>query len=322
MARASSRSSHWATVGASANVAASPHVPASCPRSESRCCGTTARQPTAVSAGPARLGFFTELAVGCAENALLRGYSLVLVPPSEDPGALGLLDIDGAILLEPPADDPLATELAQRDIPFVTIGEDLDGAGSGRSVDLRHHDVADLLLAHLTERGARTIGLLVGSSGRQSQDVFRSLYLERAEASGASPAIAVADERGGEQAGYEAARSLLRERPDLDALCVPIDAFASGAVAAAGEAGRTVGEDLLVATRYDGIRARSARPPLTAVDLHLGDVSRVAVDLLLAELDRADGGDAVGAVSARAIPAPVLLPRASTAAISSRPSRT
>jgi transcriptional regulator with XRE-family HTH domain len=36
--------------------------------------------PAAVSAGPSQLGFFTELAMGCARTALLEGYVFVLAP--------------------------------------------------------------------------------------------------------------------------------------------------------------------------------------------------------------------------------------------------
>ncbi|MGC5614709.1 LacI family DNA-binding transcriptional regulator [Georgenia sp. Z1491] len=272
----------------------------------SRTVALLSAMPAAVSGGPSRLGFFTELAVGCAENALTRGYSLVLVPPSEDPAALAVLDIDGAILLEPPGQDPLAAELTQRGVPFVTIGEDLGGAHARPSVDLRHRDVAELLLTHLRAQGARRVGLVLGSSGRQSQETFRAVHRELAEADGVTPVVVTADERLGEDAGYAATRGLLEAHPELDALCVPIDAFASGAARAASEAGRRVGKDLLVATRYDGVRARAARPQLTAVDLHLAEVSRAAVDLLLLELGETAPGPPAQ------VPAPVLVARAST----------
>lgn len=55
--------------------------------------------PAAVSAGPSQLGFFTELAMGCARTALLEGYVFVLAPPNEETNPVDLLDIDGAILL-------------------------------------------------------------------------------------------------------------------------------------------------------------------------------------------------------------------------------
>jgi DNA-binding LacI/PurR family transcriptional regulator len=42
--------------------------------------------------------------------------------------------------------------------------------------------------------------------------------------------------------------------------------------------------DLLIATRYDGLRARTSTPPLTAVDLGLEAISTAAVEMLVAVL--------------------------------------
>ncbi len=263
--------------------------------------------PAAVSAGPSQLGFFTELAMGCARTALLRGYFLVLAPPVQDHNPLGQLDIDGAILLEPLPDDPLAQELTDRGIPYVSI----DGPESETSVDLHHEQSADLLLEHLLERGTRSIGLILGTSGRRSQRVFHDRYLAASERAGFEPVIAEADEADGDRGGQEAAARLLHTHAELDALCVPIDAFASGATRAAVEAGRVVGKDLLLATRYDGLRARTNAPPLTAVDLHLGNVSAAAVDRLLTLLGDAQS-DELGGESAAAPDGPTLVVREST----------
>ena len=49
--------------------------------------------------------------------------------------------------------------------------------------------------------------------------------------------VVLVDERGGEQAGYDAAFRLLRTHPEVDAICAPVDAFAIGAV----QAGKAVG---------------------------------------------------------------------------------
>lgn len=276
--------------------------------------------PAAVSAGPSQLGFFTELAMGCARTALLEGYVFVLAPPNEETNPVDLLDIDGAILLEPTLDDPLAEALRERGIPYVTI----DGPGSGDaeqrargaeqraraaeqqvrdteqrvggasrggaagskwSIDLHHQVTAQLLLDHLVDQGARQPALLVSRSRRGAQTAAREVYAATAEARGFAPLIAEADETSGEDGAYAATQELLAAHPDIDALLAPIDTFATGAVRAAEEAGRTIGDDLLIATRYDGLRARTSSPPLTAVDLGLEAISKAAVEMLVAVLD-------------------------------------
>ena len=94
--------------------------------------------------------------------------------------------------------------------------------------------------------------------------------------------------------------------PRLDGLCVPVDAFAVGALRALREAGRRVPRDVVVATRYDGMRARTSQPPLTAVDLHLDQVGQAAIDLLLEHLRGETTRQMVEA------PEPTLIERASS----------
>lgn len=258
--------------------------------------------PAAVSAGASQLEFFTELAMGSARTALLRGYVFLLAPPVGQCNPLTLLDMDGAILLEPAPGDPIARELDERGVPYITIG----GRPSPSNIDLHHARTAELLLRHLLESGARALGLVLGASGRESQRIFREHYLALAGQQGFPPVIVEADEEGGEAAGHEATRRLLARHPEVDALCVPIDAFATGAARAAEESGRKIPRDLLLATRYDGLRARTCQPPLTAVDLHLNAISRAAVDGLLEML-----GDGSSAPVAE-LPFPSLIVRTST----------
>lgn len=264
--------------------------------------------PPAVSAGKSQLGFFTELAMGCARAALLRGYVMVLAPPADKDNPLALLDIDGAILLEPAPADPLALELQARGIPYVTVG-DVRGP---ENIDLHHAETARLLLRHLLQQGSRRPGLVLGSSGRQSQRAFEHGYLQLAQAHGFAPAIVQVAEEGGAPAAQQATQQLLQARPDLDALCVPIDTFASGAVCAATSCGRRIGDDLLLVTRYDGLRARTSTPPLTAVDLHLDQVSQQAVERLLQRLGQATAAKAPEPAQ------PSLIARASSRTIAPR----
>ncbi|WP_417251261.1 substrate-binding domain-containing protein [Castellaniella sp.] len=233
--------------------------------------------PAAVSAGESQLGFFTELAMGLARRALLSGYVLVLAPPMDQCDPLSLMDIDGAILLEPAPDDLIAQELDERAVPYVTVG----GEPGPNNIDLQHAAAADLLLSHLYASGARHPGLILGASGRASQRSFHERYLAAAQAQGFTPVVAMAAEEEGEAAGQQAAARLLAEHPKLDALCVPIDTFASGALHAIEAAGLSVPGDLLLTTRHDGVRARMCHPPLTAVNLHLDAVSSAAVQRLL-----------------------------------------
>ncbi|MGQ3213378.1 substrate-binding domain-containing protein [Shinella sp.] len=242
--------------------------------------------PFAVAAGPSRLGFLMEIAAAAAVAAFSRGISLCLVPPLGPRDNLDALEVDGVIVVEPELDDPVLDFFFDRGVEVVSIGR-APGRDGLPFVDLQSGATAHLLLDHLLEGGGR-VGLITGLQRRNSYIETEAVYAERAARAGFSPIAIRVDERGGEQAAAAATETLLRADPTITALCVPVDAFATGVLDAASIIGRKVPHDLRLATRYDGMRAKLATPPLTAVDLHLDQVAAAAVDLLLARLGQLD----------------------------------
>ncbi|MFG3281551.1 LacI family DNA-binding transcriptional regulator [Streptomyces sp. NPDC048111] len=263
--------------------------------------------PFAVAGGPSRLGFYMEVAAAAAESALVHGYALVLVPPVRSGSALYSLDIDGAIVVEPDADDAAATQLRERGLPYVALGRPVAPDDAAPYVDLWGDRVTSVLLAHLREQGARHPALVVGSGSRHSSVDARTAYERLAAEYGWTPVVEAWPETGGEDEAYERCAALLAAHPETDAVCALVDAFAVGAVRAIRDSGRSVPDDVLVATRYDGLRARTCQPPLTAVDLHLDRAASDAVDLLLAGLRGSPP-----APPAAPPPAPTLVARASS----------
>lgn len=264
--------------------------------------------PFGVAGGSSRLGFLMEIAAVAATSALTRGLALVLAPPLES-GSLPLdaLDIDGALVVEPSVRDANIEHMRKRGLPVVSIGRQPDVRAPVPHVDLRSAETARLLLDHLRSQGARRVALLIGSERRNSYVEAEAEYRAFAAASGIKPIVVTAAEVAGEDGGREATRELLLRHPKIDGICAPVDAFAVGAVRALQEAGRCVPDDVVVATRYDGMRARTCLPPLTAIDLHLDQVAHEAIELLFEHLR--------GDKSRRLIagPAPDLIARESSA---------
>ncbi|MEU3844803.1 LacI family DNA-binding transcriptional regulator [Streptomyces sp. NPDC028635] len=279
-------------------------------RGEARAIALLSSMPLAVAGGPSRLGFYMEVAAAAAEHALAHGFALVLLPPGESGAGLRTVDVDGAIVVEPREDDPVVAELRERGLPWVALGRPVPDAAQAPYADLNGEAVTELLLDHLAREGARSPALLTAPGTRSSAVDARTAYARAAERHGWPPVTAVAEESGGEQAGYEACAALLREHPGIDALCVMVDAFAVGAVRALHDSGRAVPDDVLVVTRYDGVRARTCMPPLTAVDLHLEQAAAQALDLLLRHL-RGTPADTDHAPTPP-LPPPTLIPRASS----------
>ncbi|RKT86642.1 DNA-binding transcriptional regulator, LacI/PurR family [Saccharopolyspora antimicrobica] len=249
---------------------------------QSRTIGLVSSMPVAVAGGPSKLGFFMEVAAAAAETAMLSGFALVVVPPLDTDPPLDALDIDGAIVIEPDQDDPTTKRLQSRGVPIVTIGPQ-QGMDLPH-VDLRAPQVGRLLLDHLREQGARRIALLMGSGHRSWYVDLAEVYAQFAREHGMPPLVVEADESGGEETGQAACAELLEKHPDVDAICAAVDAFALGAVRAVAERGLRIPDDVRVATRYDGVRARTSTPTLTAVDLNLAQAAASAVELLLANL--------------------------------------
>jgi DNA-binding LacI/PurR family transcriptional regulator len=264
--------------------------------------------PFGVAGGPSRLGFLMEIAAVAASAALTRDLALVLVPPAES-GQLRLdtLEVDAALLIEPAAKDASIEHFRNRGLPVVTIGKQAGVRQPAPYVDLRSTETTQLMLDHLVERGGRRIALMLGAEQRNSYAEAEAAYRSFAAARRMPVEIVRVDEARGEDGGYEATRALLARKPRIDALCAPVDAFASGAARAIQDSGLRIPQDVLVVTRYDGVRARTCDPPLTAIQMHLDETAQTAVELLLDHLR--------GATSDRSRPgaAPTLVERASTA---------
>lgn len=251
---------------------------------EARTIALVSSMPFEVAGGASRLGFLMEVAAVAASAALTRGLALVLVPPMSTARLpLEQLDIDGAIVIEPAQDDPNIALLQSRGLPIVCIGR-VPGNDAVPYIDMHTPATTMMLLSHLREQGAKHIALMIGAQRRNSYLDAQESYRTFCTRHRMRPAVACIDETGGEQAAYEACLQLLAQHPELDAICVPVDAFAIGVVRAIGERGLRIPQDIKIVTRYDGLRARTCRPPLTAIDLHLDDVSSLAVDLLFAHL--------------------------------------
>ncbi|ANB04482.1 LacI family transcriptional regulator [Streptomyces ambofaciens] len=276
-------------------------------RGQAKAIALASSMPFAVAGGPSRLGFYMEVAAAAAESALSHGFALVLVPPVQSGSALYSVDIDGAIVVEPDVEDAAAAQLRERGLPYVSLGRPMAPDEDAPYVDLRGGRVAELLLRHLHGQGAVRPALIVGSGSRHSSVDALAAYERLAEEYGWTPRVARVAEAGGEQAGYEACAALLAGHPGIDAVCALVDAFAVGAVRAIRDSGRAVPDDVMVVTRYDGLRARTCEPPLTAVDLHLDRVASDAVELLLGRL-RGETATPTVAVS----PEPRLIARASS----------
>ncbi|UQZ90219.1 LacI family transcriptional regulator [Deltaproteobacteria bacterium Smac51] len=241
--------------------------------------------PLGVSGGASKLGFLMEIAAVAAEEAMKKGLALILVPPQPLDSEPPILEVDGAIVVEPMADDPHMQWLTDSNLPVVCLGR-WPGRDDESCVDLLSGYTAELLLEHLKAAGARNIAVMVGARERTSYVETEAAYREFCRRESQTPLLFRLDEEAGEMAGQLCAAKLFQDNPEVDGLLALVDAFAVGAVKAAEGCNLKIPEDLKIATRYDGLRAKLCRPPLTAVDLHLQEVAALGVELLVRRLER------------------------------------
>jgi DNA-binding LacI/PurR family transcriptional regulator len=262
--------------------------------------------PASIVGEASHLGFLLDMALPMAQACLEHGYALLLVPPTTNFGHLDSLDVDGVVVLDPVRADPICAAFADRGVRVVTVGRAAE-VQADAVVD-RGLAGADLMLAHLTARGARRIGVIRSEESHALSTTLSELVGRDGRFGDAAVVVAAGSTARGEQGGRDAAAALLAQHPDLDAIYAPLDAFAVGAMEAARAAGRTIPDDLLVATNYDGRRAANSSPQLTTLDLDLAGMARLAAQLLIGLLAGEQPRDV-------AAPEPSVIPRESTTAL-------
>ncbi len=83
------------------------------------------------------------------------------------------------------------------------------------------------------------------------------------------------------EVGFSAARRLLDEHPDVDAMFVACDLMAAGAVQAITATGRRVPHDISVIGFDDSVAAVCSNPPLSTMRMPVEDMAAAATRLLL-----------------------------------------
>ncbi|MGI8519187.1 MAG: LacI family DNA-binding transcriptional regulator [Actinomycetota bacterium] len=248
----------------------------------------TNRKPEGLAAGLTDLEYFFKVLSSATSTALAHGYCLVVSPPIDDAVTLDGLPMDGAILVDPLRADPLLPQLEDVGITVVTVGRDLDWRDDeGWWVDNDIDSSVTDVLNHAEACGARRVGLLSGPSAQSFVADTRSAYVGWVEARGNDAIIAEVDVARSEDPAFAAAQDLLRQPQRPDAVYAEMESFALRALAAAQSLGLRVPEDVRIAAGSDSHAARTAVPPITALDLHPEELGRAAVEMLIGRIEGA-----------------------------------
>jgi DNA-binding LacI/PurR family transcriptional regulator len=227
--------------------------------------------------------YFAELFSTASVAALDRGYALMLASVAQA-GAWPRMQVDGAIVVDPIARDPLVESLRRRDSPLVTTGR-IPGSRHSYWVDSDHRAVTRGILDHLAARGAERIALL-GSPLTRSYSIDSFAAYEEWCSENHRESINIVT-RGDltEGAGFAATIKLLRRARRPDAVHSTMDRLALGAILAVQSRGLSVPHDLMVSGCSDSAASKWARPGLTTVDLNPEQIGSAAIEILTALIE-------------------------------------
>jgi DNA-binding LacI/PurR family transcriptional regulator len=226
------------------------------------------------------IDFFTNLMISAAGRAATRGFALALSPESVPPN----LSYDGAIVVDPTANNELLAQASDEAVPIVTVGRSTEGHPW---VDNDYPAIVPEVLTHLAARGARRPALLASDPATSYVRDTAEQYTRWCADNGCEPHIAYVKDGISQSAGHDVAARLLRSASRPDGVLTTLDQLAMGVVTAVEELGWSVPGDVLIASLGDSAMIAHSRVPITAVDLSPDELGRRAVDMLVARIEGA-----------------------------------
>lgn len=249
------------------------------------------------------MSYYMEATFGAAEAAEEAGLSLSLLTSGVGRDDLANLHPDGVILLDPDADDASARALLEGAPPVVTGEESPPGLPEGRGVVASDHlAAAHALFEHLFEQGARRPALVVPDIRTHWVLTARSAFEDWWRLRGAVPRLTAIPHPSTAEEVRAGVSRLLSGDDAADAIIAGSDGIVLNIITGAEQAGRRVGEDLLVATLVDSDVLTLTHPSVTAIDLHPREFGRRCVRLLTGILDGDEEGRGADGPVRRTVP--------------------
>ena len=221
--------------------------------------------------------YFSQAIRAATERALEDDYALVVGPPTAQTKIWQRIPLDGVVVFDPVAGDPILADFRARTIPLVLSGRDPDG-GDDYCVDNDHVAGTRSVLDHLAERGGRRVALLAADLGDAFTDDCLATYEAWCAERRVEPIVQVVPMAELRDPG--AADQLLRRSPAPDAVYATVEALGVTIVRAAEKRGLRVPDDLLIAVAADREPLASS-VSLTTLELDPARTAAAAVELLI-----------------------------------------
>ena len=245
--------------------------------------------------------YFMDVLNGAASAAAKNGYAILLAPYDVQARQIHPLAIDGAIIVDPGADEMLAPVLLERGTALVTTGRPMSGAADPPWVDNDHGGLAREMLEHMTAMGYARPAVMATTRSRSYVADILHAYDEWCAVAGVKPRVVELPEPPSEDAAARAAHRLLTGRNRPDVVYATYDRLALGILREAQRLGIAVPDELGIASAVDSDALRWASPHITATFLDARRIGAEAVRLLLDCIEGREAGAGV-VVSGRVLP--------------------
>lgn len=239
--------------------------------------------------------FYPEFALAAERAARAHGRFLIVCNTNDDPetGRAYLEQIagtlsDGVLVMNANLSVDELRKAQQRGAPVVLcMWEKPDAPPELPCIAVDFQQAGAIAGRHLIGLGHRHIGALVGSKKGGIHAGRYQGYLDAcAEAGIKHPQQRTRFIADTVEAGYQATTALLAAYPDLTAIYASNDLPALGAMNAIADMGLNVPRDISVIGITDIQWARVSRPALTTVAVPTASAAEMAIDLLLALINR------------------------------------
>ncbi|MEU9172998.1 LacI family DNA-binding transcriptional regulator [Streptomyces sp. NPDC048420] len=212
--------------------------------------------------------YYMAFVFGVAEQAARAGLDVTLLSSGHLPLRRGAVpQVDGLVLCDPVAEDPVVEQLMNSGLPVVTA-ERYAGDCQPAGVVWSDHDASmTALLDHLHASGARCPAFVASDTTGDWSLTLQRVYARWCAERGLPGLVGKARFGAPPEVLRAAVRQLLARTPRIDAVVCAADGAAAVVLPELRAAGRTVGVDLLLASCVDSSAMRTAEPPITAIDL-------------------------------------------------------
>jgi len=237
--------------------------------------------------------FFSELIRGIDLAARARGFHL-LVSSSHDgaeeaAAAVRSMQgrVDGLLILSARVDAAFLRSNLPKSLPVVLINSAVKSTVH-TVLNVDNFAGASAMVQHLLQAGHSSVAFIAGpESNFDAQQRDKGYRAAMAKYAPNAPInIVVGDFT--EASGYRAGRELLAQQTRPRAVFAANDMMAVGCLTAFKEAGLRVPQDIALAGFDDIPVARYVTPSLSTVRVRIVELGRIALEQLVAQLDKAD----------------------------------